>query len=79
MNPPEWHPWMDDAACAELPPDMWFADTTHWADTRKAIEVCDTCPVKTLCADYGRDEKWGVYGGLTARDRAAQRRREVAA
>lgn len=79
MNPPEWHPWMDDAACAELPPDLWFADTAHWADTRKAVEVCGGCPVRELCLAYGMDERFGVYGGKTVAQRAQLRRSHDAA
>lgn len=78
MNPPEWHPWMDDAACAELPPDDWFPDNgDHWANQR-AIKVCEGCPVRAMCAEYGMEERYGVWGGLSPRARAAIRRERAA-
>lgn len=78
MNPPEWHPWMDDAACAELPPDDWFPDHgDHWTAAR-AIDVCQGCAVRELCAEFGMGEIHGIYGGLTPRARAAIRRERAA-
>lgn len=41
---------------------------------RAAKSLCQECPVKALCAEYGM--KWennGIYGGLTAHERAVLR------
>lgn len=35
-----------------------------------AREVCRCCPVWEQCLEDGRDEKWGMWGGLTPKDRS---------
>jgi len=70
------HPddWFQPAA------DMWGKDITRkhpdWAKT-----LCDGCPVATQCLTYAldNDEQWGVWGGTTANERAAIRKKKKAA
>jgi hypothetical protein len=42
--------WRDDAACLEHPAE-WFTGPHQPGDTQRAIEVCNTCPVKRPCLD----------------------------
>lgn len=43
----------------------------------RAVATCVGCPVRRECAQLGRDEKWGVWGGLTPVQRKAWRRTGV--
>jgi hypothetical protein len=45
-----------------MDPGLFFAS----ADKQQALaaEVCAGCPVAFDCREYGRDEPWGLYGGL---------------
>lgn len=64
-------PWYRDARCAH--PDVgkdWF----HSVDRREqahAKRICQGCPVKDLCLEDAllRGDDWGVWGGLTEKER----------
>lgn len=88
-----YHPWMDQAACRDYDPELWFPiGTTGPAlqQTTAAIGVCEGCPVREQCLDFalevGADD--GIYGGVTpdgrrklrrnAYGKAARRRRRMA-
>lgn len=70
----EDHNWVVHARCAEDPPDSLFV---RGAAQRQAKQRCLGCPVRLEClADAlqcGCD--YGVWGGLTERERRAIRRR----
>lgn len=34
-----------------------------------AKRICQDCPVKDLCLEYGMDEPYGVFGGYSEEDR----------
>ena len=84
-------PWMKEGVCADyLQPDMWwdasdfFPSRGYSATSRRAIEICRTCPVMAECAQYAldNDERSGIWGGLTPDVRRVMRgrkRREGAA
>ena len=80
VEPPDW---MADGLCAQVGGCRWDALTTE-----EQVEVCQSCRVRSECAQFGVDhlmvtEKAGtvVYGGMTPAEiveRArAQRRGEV--
>ena len=54
--------WRAEAACAGMDLDEFFGDldTQH----RLANEVCSTCPVLPECAEQGKAETWGLWGGM---------------
>jgi len=56
-------------------PDAWFS--TNQMITLKAKVVCRSCPFRTACLNLALadDEQWGVWGGLTERERAKLKRR----
>lgn len=66
--------WMDDALCAKLGPDLWFAGT---GNTVAAQQACDRCPVRAQClahvvaleAESPASRRFGVCGGVSARAR----------
>ncbi|MFB7504820.1 WhiB family transcriptional regulator [Streptomyces broussonetiae] len=72
--------WREDAACRLLTdPDELFADS---AGQNRSKAVCTGCPVRTECLADALDNhlEWGVWGGMTSRERRVllRRRPEVA-
>ena len=59
--------WMDDAACSGLPVEWFFIEIG--GSSAKARSVCETCPVKTQCLQYGAREEEGIWGGATVAQR----------
>ena len=69
--------WQSRALCAEIGRDLFFPATGITA--RSARKVCAACRVRAECLEWalsfepGEDEH-GVFGGLTAPERAVLRR-----
>lgn len=72
--------WQELAACKGMDAALFYpqvSDTDMGIGTesqrkyREGQEVCCSCPVQVQCLQYAldRDEKWGLWGGLTPRDR----------
>jgi WhiB family redox-sensing transcriptional regulator len=66
--------WRVDAACNGDDPDELFV---RGAEQRKAKLVCVACPVRTECLAEALDNRieFGVWGGMTERERRALLRR----
>lgn len=71
--------WRESAVCRSVDPDLWFPDRGgNVAQTRAAVNLCKTCPVRRECLDdamraelgHGQGSRYGVSGGLTPRQRA---------
>ena len=74
--------WRLLAACRQVDSGMFFApdgERAHERDVReaRAKAVCARCPVVAPCAAYAirHDERYGVWGGLSERERATLRLR----
>lgn len=69
-------PWMESALCAQVDPELFFADKGDWALTIKAKMVCRQCPVRTQCLTYAieNNEMHGVWGGMNPQQRKDLRR-----
>lgn len=67
--------WMDDAACSTVDCEIFFPEKEGWATAGMAKAICATCPVRDICLQYALDNdiNEGIFGGLTARNRAALR------
>lgn len=67
--PFEAQPWADRAVCTQTDPDSFFPD--KGGSTREAKAVCATCTVAAECLDWAlaHDEKFGIWGGLSERER----------
>lgn len=76
LQPPEWY---GDALCAQTEPEAFFPEQGGSAKEGKA--TCAACPVREKCLDYALDnhERFGVWGGLTERERGRILRRRKAA
>lgn len=66
--------WQQRANCMGVDPELFFPQ--RGASTRDAKEVCRGCVVKEDCLDYAiaHGEKFGIWGGLSERERRAVRR-----
>ena len=62
--------WAARAACKGDTPDALFV---RGAEQNKAKQVCAGCPVRTECLAEALDNQieWGVWGGMTERERRA--------
>ncbi|MET9127007.1 WhiB family transcriptional regulator [Streptomyces sp. NPDC004528] len=67
--------WREHAACGSSDADGLFADS---ARQRQAKTVCAGCPVRVECLAEALDDRveFGVWGGMTERDRRALLRRK---
>lgn len=61
--------WRDSALCAQTDPEEFFPD--KGGSTREAKRVCGECTVRTECLEYAldHDERFGVWGGMSERER----------
>lgn len=66
--------WQGDALCAQTDPEAFFPE--KGGSTRDAKRICSTCEVKAQCLDYAlaNDERFGIWGGLSERERRRLRR-----
>jgi len=69
--------WQEQALCAQTDPEAFFPE--KGGSTREAKRVCASCDVRAECLDYalGNDERFGIWGGLSERERRKIRRRAV--
>ena len=69
--------WQEQALCAETDPEAFFPE--KGGSTREAKKICTGCEVKAQCLEYAlsNDERFGIWGGLSERERRRLRRRAV--
>ncbi len=65
--------WEDEARCNAYDPEIFFAPRAR--SERRAKAICGKCPVTAQCLDYAVASRmdFGVWGGLTGRERRALR------
>jgi WhiB family redox-sensing transcriptional regulator len=61
--------WMDNAICQETDPEAFFPE--KGGSTRDAKRVCANCPVRAECLEHAleNDARFGIWGGLSERQR----------
>ena len=61
--------WQDRALCAQTDPEAFFPE--KGGSTREAKRVCRSCDVRAECLEYAleNDERFGIWGGLSERER----------
>jgi WhiB family redox-sensing transcriptional regulator len=66
--------WQENALCAQTDPEAFFPE--KGGSTREAKRICLCCEVKEECLEYslGNDERFGVWGGLSERERRRLKR-----
>lgn len=59
--------WIEEAACREVDPELFYIPGAE----RAAQAICRGCDVSDSCLSYAlaRDEPYGVWGGMTDRQR----------
>jgi WhiB family redox-sensing transcriptional regulator len=66
--------WQAQANCMGVDPDLFFPE--RGGSTREAKEVCRGCVVREDCLEYAlaNGEKFGIWGGMSERERRRVRR-----
>ncbi|QAY60636.1 WhiB family transcriptional regulator [Microbacterium protaetiae] len=66
--------WQADALCAQTDPEAFFPE--KGGSTRDAKRICQTCEVRAQCLEYAlqNDERFGIWGGLSERERRRLKR-----
>jgi len=69
--------WQERALCAQTDPEAFFPE--KGGSTREAKRICSGCEVRAECLEYalGHDERFGIWGGLSERERRKLKRRAV--
>ena len=71
---PEEPGWQEQALCAQTDPEAFFPE--KGGSTREAKRICSGCEVRAECLEYAlaNDERFGIWGGLSERERRRLRR-----
>ena len=67
--------WQSDSLCAQTDPEAFFPE--KGGSTRDAKKICTSCEVRAQCLEYAleNDERFGIWGGLSERERLKVRKR----
>jgi WhiB family redox-sensing transcriptional regulator len=67
--------WQADSLCAQTDPEAFFPE--KGGSTRDAKKICSACEVRADCLEYAleNDERFGIWGGLSERERRKLRKR----
>ena len=71
--------WQDYANCRGADADLFFPE--RGASTRKAKAICNACEVReeSLSFAINNGEKFGIWGGMSERERRRVRRQRIVA
>jgi predicted nucleic-acid-binding Zn-ribbon protein len=72
-NKSEWRAY---AACRNYNPDIFFPGITESREL--AMSICAECPVREICLEENVDERAGIFGGTTGRQRIEIRKNRYA-
>lgn len=66
--------WQEQALCAQTDPEAFFPE--KGGSTREAKRICQACPVQDECLEFAleHDERFGIWGGLSERERRRLKR-----
>jgi WhiB family redox-sensing transcriptional regulator len=69
--------WQERALCAQTDPEAFFPE--KGGSTREAKKVCLGCDVRGECLEYAlaHDERFGIWGGLSERERRRLKKEAV--
>ncbi len=69
--------WQERSLCAQTDPEAFFPE--KGGSTREAKKVCVNCEVRQECLEYAlaHDERFGIWGGLSERERRKLKKRAV--
>jgi hypothetical protein len=61
--------WMSEAACKGLDVNLFFPQRGQAYDLKHAQRICGICPVAEQCAEHGKHETYGIWGGTSGAER----------
>ncbi|MGW6459651.1 WhiB family transcriptional regulator [Streptomyces sp. NPDC055078] len=66
--------WQETALCAQTGPEFFFP--APGTSTREAKRLCKACEGRVECLEFAlrHDEKFGVWGGLSEKERELLKR-----
>jgi WhiB family transcriptional regulator, redox-sensing transcriptional regulator len=69
--------WQENALCSQTDPEAFFPE--KGGSTREAKRICTGCEVRDECLEYAlaHDERFGIWGGLSERERRRLKRSAV--
>ena len=69
--------WQAKALCSQTDPEAFFPE--KGGSTREAKSVCWSCEVRVECLEYALEhhENFGIWGGLSERERRRERERRL--
>ena len=69
--------WQERSLCAQTDPEAFFPGRPSLL--REAKKVCIGCEVRAECLEYAlaHDERFGIWGGLSERERRKLKKRAV--
>ena len=69
--------WQERALCSQTDPEAFFPE--KGGSTREAKRICIGCEVRDECLEYAlaHDERFGIWGGLSERERRRMKRSAV--
>lgn len=69
INPDDEIRWQDKALCPQVDPEIFFPE--KGGSTKDAKRVCMMCEVRAEClqAAFDKDERFGIFGGFSERER----------
>jgi ParB family transcriptional regulator, chromosome partitioning protein len=70
-----WPDWMVRGLCRQTDPEAFYPE--KGGSTREVKKICLACEVRQDCLQYAveRDERFGIWGGLSERERRKLKRR----
>ncbi len=70
--------WMDAGACRGTADERFFPEQGDTVEPARA--ACMACPVREMCLEYAltNNERFGIWGGLSERERRQLRRQRTA-
>jgi WhiB family redox-sensing transcriptional regulator len=77
FDEPQQPEWQERALCAQTDPEAFFPE--KGGSTREAKRICAGCEVRAECLEYALafDERFGIWGGLSERERRRLKHRAV--
>ncbi|WP_424189394.1 WhiB family transcriptional regulator [Actinokineospora sp. G85] len=77
LDESEEQEWQERALCAQTDPEAFFPE--KGGSTREAKRICLGCEVRSECLEYAlaHDERFGIWGGLSERERRKLKKRVV--
>src|SRR5579863_42053 len=66
---PDESNWQERSLCSQTDPEAFFPE--KGGSTREAKKICVGCEVRSECLEYAlaHDERFGIWGGLSERER----------